>query len=448
MRYLIVQDWKNTSNNHAGMKYLALQLHKLYPDTIAVYIVPDYDGSIGLKRNIWGNFVYKLQNRVNSFFVKIGLTESRTEKRLQNIKKELTEVIQDWKNTSNNHAGMKYLALQLHKLYPDTIAVYIVPDYDGSIGLKRNIWGNFVYKLQNRVNSFFVKIGLTESRTEKRLQNIKKELTEVIKDGDEVFLMEYLEPLSNFVSIASWVKENYMNCTVSCIVHLVPLKLDRYFGDQLFDYWMQPIDKVVTLGHSLSDYLVKRGVDQKKIVTSFHYVDSYYRNLNLSHNIKKGTIRVLAMGNQMRNQKLLKAIVRDNPMVEFTICQGCDDMTDYFKGIQNVELIPFVEEEQLRKYMADSDISLNVMVDTIGSNVIVTSMAMGLAMVCSDVGSIHDYCDETNCIFCDNNDIKSFSRAIALLSSDMEKLLLFKRKSIEHSQKLTIERFYSQIMES
>lgn len=38
------------------------------------------------------------------------------------------------------------------------------------------------------------------------------------------------------------------------------------------------------------------------------------------------------MGNQMRNQKLLKAIVRDNPMVEFTICQGCDDMTDYLKG--------------------------------------------------------------------------------------------------------------------
>ena len=109
-----------------------------------------------------------------------------------------------------------------------------------------------------------------------------------------------------------------MNCTVSCIVHLVPLKLDRYFGDQLFDYWMQPIDKVVTLGHSLSDYLVKRGVDQKKIVTSFHYVDSYYRNLNLSHNIKKGTIRVLAMGNQMRNQKLLKAIVRDNPKSVFT----------------------------------------------------------------------------------------------------------------------------------
>ena len=36
--------------------------------------------------------------------------------------------------------------------------------------------------------------------------------------------------------------------------------------------------------------------------------------------------------------------------------------------------------------MNDSDISLNVMKDTIGSNVICTSMATGLAMVVSDVG--------------------------------------------------------------
>ena len=65
-----------------------------------------------------------------------------------------------------------------------------------------------------------------------------------------------------------------------------------------------------------------------------------------------------------------------------------------------MKLIPFVEEENLRRYMEQSDISLNVMHDTIGSNVIVTSMASGLAMVVSDVGSIHDYCDERNSVFC------------------------------------------------
>ena len=41
---------------------------------------------------------------------------------------------------------------------------------------------------------------------------------------------------------------------------------------------------------------------------------------------------------------------------------------------------------------------LNVMKDTIGSNVICTSMATGLSMVVSDVGSIRDYCSETNAV--------------------------------------------------
>ena len=58
----------------------------------------------------------------------------------------------------------------------------------------------------------------------------------------------------------------------------------------------------------------------------------------------------------------------------------------------------------MQHYMNDSDISLNVMKDTIGSNVICTSMATGLAMVVSDVGSIRDYCDETNACFCSSPD--------------------------------------------
>ena len=49
--------------------------------------------------------------------------------------------------------------------------------------------------------------------------------------------------------------------------------------------------------------------------------------------------------------------------------------------------------------MANADISPNVMEDTVGSNVIVTSLAMGLAMICSNVGSIKDYCDDSNTIF-------------------------------------------------
>ena len=55
-----------------------------------------------------------------------------------------------------------------------------------------------------------------------------------------------------------------------------------------------------------------------------------------------------------------------------------------------------------------------------GAKVVVTSMAMGLAMVVSDVGSIHDYCDDSNAIFCKNTD--DFCEAITALSNDRNRL--------------------------
>ena len=174
------------------------------------------------------------------------------------------------------------------------------------------------------------------------------------------------------------------------MVHLVPSRLEKGFSDKkTFDEWTICIDKFLTLGHSLTQFLITKGLPEDKVVTTFHYVDEYYHNkrpVRLHKNI-----RVIAMGNQMRNLKLLKTIVDNNPNVNFTICQGVNDLSSYFLKNTNVELIPFVEESELRQHMANADISLNVMEDTVGSNVIVTSLAMGLAMICSNVGSIKDY---------------------------------------------------------
>ena len=79
--------------------------------------------------------------------------------------------------------------------------------------------------------------------------------------------------------------------------------------------------------------------------------------------------------------------------------QRAENIDYLFSGLKNATLVGDVPEAELKHYMNDSDISLNVMKDTIGSNVICTSMATGLAMVVSDVGSIRDYCDETNACF-------------------------------------------------
>ena len=42
MNYLICQDWTNTSNNHAGIKYLCNQLQTMYPSSYTSITIPDF----------------------------------------------------------------------------------------------------------------------------------------------------------------------------------------------------------------------------------------------------------------------------------------------------------------------------------------------------------------------------------------------------------------------
>ena len=91
--------------------------------------------------------------------------------------------------------------------------------------------------------------------------------------------------------------------------------------------------------------------------------------------------------------------------------------------------------------MASSDASLNVLEDTVGSNVITTSMAMGLAIIVSDVGSIRDYTDDSNAIFCSNTK-ESFIDAIKNLSSSPSRLVEMRKASIKKIENFTIDKVH------
>jgi hypothetical protein len=42
MIYLICQDWSNTSNNHAGIKYLCNQIQEMYPESYKTFVIPAF----------------------------------------------------------------------------------------------------------------------------------------------------------------------------------------------------------------------------------------------------------------------------------------------------------------------------------------------------------------------------------------------------------------------
>lgn len=334
-------------------------------------------------------------------------------------------ICQDWKNTTNNHAGIKHLCLRMKDLRPQSYEVKVIPTI--TIPKCNNKLLSIFFNRYKRFAVYFLIL-------------IKAKNIIIWDKTDSVVFMEYLDN-PGFLLLSKIIHLLKPNIKRIGMIHLVPEKLDNK-KEKIFKEWINNVDKIITLGSSLTEYLLKRGCERKKICTSYHYVDNEYytkdRFRHLTANEEK--LKIICMGNQMRNILLLKDIVRSNKNCDFYICQGLNNYQEMFRDDKNVTLIPFVEEEVLKQYMDISDISLNVMEDTIGSNVIVTSLAMGLAMICSNVGSIKDYCNDNNCIFCDNY-ITSFNKAISTLEKDRKMLKKLQENSLLISEKFKLVNF-------
>lgn len=335
-----------------------------------------------------------------------------------------------WENTEDNHAGMKYLCNKLQELYPNEYRAHEM--LRPATTKPHNNYNKFVLvwnKIKFRINKI-----LHDKEIFKENFDFANGL--VINPTDKIILMEYLDVNVNQYVVAKVIKRKYPQVHIYALSHLVPQKLDKMFSNNNLRKWINPVDYVITLGSSLTKYLKDRNVPSTKLLTTFHYIDDYYINKVISNQGNK----VLVQGNQMRNLSLLDKIIKDNPDITFVICQGMQDLSQIFCKYPNVELMPFLKEKELKGLMNICPISLNVMYDTIGSNVIVTSMGMGEAMVCSDVGSIRDYCDESNCIFCQN--VTDFSNALRELIADRKKLESKRISSILKATEYRIPNFH------
>ena len=260
-----------------------------------------------------------------------------------------------------------------------------------------------------------------------------------LKDGDEVFLLEYMLPWASQYELACYIRENYPKVKIYALSHLTGKYFDEMTAKDpdLIQKWAKPVDKLLTLGSSLSSYFEKAGVSKEKISTGFHYVDSdyYQKQQPMKSN---SPLKVIMMGALQRDYGMLAEVVKQCPDVHWIICRGRKNVDDLFPKTPNVELKGFLEEDELRHQMDIADVSLNVMEDTVGSNVITTSMAMGLAMIVSDVGSIRDYCNDANAMFCQNN-VEQFVQAMKKLQNNLQLVMRMKKVSLENSKRLQID---------
>lgn len=332
-------------------------------------------------------------------------------------------IVQDWQNTHGNHAGMRHLCKEIERLDSSNVKVVVVPNVRIR-GRNVKIIQNFLYIL------FSIYLSLK------------------IENRSKVFLMEYLLPTHNQFFIAK-ILRRMKKVKLFGLAHLVPADLTFVFkGD--FDKmlsWTKPLDGLLTLGTSLTTFLISKGVPAEKVHTLFHYVDlNYYTKKDANPTIHTKLLKVIIMGSMKRDVDKIINIINRVSNVHFIYCAGRRQINkNQFLYPQNVTVCDFLPEDELRTLMNESDISLNVMIDTIGSNVITTSLAMNLAMVVSDVGSIRDYCDDENALFCKSED--DFVESLSYLAQNIDKVHSMKIASGDRAKKLSIPNFYKSIQE-
>lgn len=346
-------------------------------------------------------------------------------------------IVQDWQSTHGNHAGMKHMCDLLVAKYPDVYKVF-VKECPKTWKSPRTFMEKVFWRLYGKYKK---ENYLTKSYPREYLKLCSPIFSD-LKAEDEVFLLEYMLPWASQYELACYIRENFPKVKIYALSHLTGKYFDEITAKEadFIQKWAKPVDKLLTLGSSLSLYFEKAGIPKEKISTGFHYVDSdYYQS---QQPMKSNTpLKIIMMGALQRDYSMLAEVVKQCTDVHWIICRGRKNVDDLFPKTPNVELKGFLEEDELRHQMDIADVSLNVMEDTVGSNVITTSMAMGLAMIVSDVGSIRDYCDTSNSIFCTMN-IESFVTAIQSLSLCPNKVELMKKSSLEKARQFNIDNLH------
>lgn len=343
-------------------------------------------------------------------------------------------IVQDWPSTHGNHAGMVHMCDLLEAEYPSKYEMYIKDS--------PKTWKypkTFLGKVRWHVYDKYAQRKYLNKTYQKEYLMLCQPMFKKLKEGDEVFLLEYMLPWASQYELACYIREHFPKVKIYALSHLTVKFFHEMIEKEpdLIQKWIKPVDKLLTLGSSLSSYFNKAGIPKEKISTGFHYVDLEYYHKQTDIEVHT-PLRVIMMGALQRDYGMLSEIVKRCHNVHWIICRGRNNVDDLFPKSPNVELKGFLKEDELRHQMDIADVSLNIMDDTVGSNVITTSMSMGLAMVVSDVGSIRDYCNADNAIFC-KNEVEGFINALKSLEKDKKRVQRMKETSKSMSSVLTID---------
>lgn len=258
----------------------------------------------------------------------------------------------------------------------------------------------------------------------------------ILRPGDQVVFFEYLSGDFGFQdTIARLLRRWKVHHRFSGFVHLGGTQLlELYRTPQEIKRRLDWVDRVVVFGSSLRDFLQQTVGYRGETVHTFHYADTeYYAPLYSLPDDESGRLQVLFLGAIKRNLNQLATIVSETgDRVDFHICMGRQRYPQ-LEDMPYVTRYGYLSEAELLALMQRCQVNLSVFYDTVGSNAITGTLSAGLAQVASHVGSIEDYGDHSNAVWC--VDTAAFVDTLHALAADRQRL-----QAMQHSARRMAER--------
>lgn len=260
----------------------------------------------------------------------------------------------------------------------------------------------------------------------------------VLRRGDQVLFFEYLSGDFGYQdTIARLLRQWGCNNYFSGLVHLG--------GDQLMSLYKTPAailrrldytDRILVFGSSLKTFLSDSVGYRKPIVRTYHYAETTFYVPSSKPHEAGAPLQVLVLGKLKRNADQLAAIIeRTKGIAYFHVCAGRSAHAS-IAHFPHVRIYPALSEVDLRGLMQLSDVNLSVFYDTVGSNAVTSTLACGLVQVASHVGSIEDYGDSTNSIWCECTD--DFVNALAALAHDEQRLRKMQKSARAQAERISL----------
>lgn len=170
-------------------------------------------------------------------------------------------IVQDWQSTHGNHAGMKHMCDLLVAKYPDEYKMF-VKECPRTWKSPRT----FMEKICWRLYGKYAKEHYLKKTYPLEYLELCSPMFSNLKAGDEVFLLEYLLPWASQYELACYIRENYPKVKIYALSHLTGKYFDEMTAKEpdLIQKWAKPVDKLLTLGFSLSLHTLKKQVFLKK----------------------------------------------------------------------------------------------------------------------------------------------------------------------------------------